>query len=308
MSRKARRGSRAGWVLVLALGLSGAGPSGAGEPAADAVLAELPILAATEPNRVVIDLAASGGRPLRVLLDTGASHSYATPRAARELGLSVRRLKSSPYRRKTVLGRDLQLLVDTSSSDTAARTGWEYVFLGGDFLSRYVVEIDFHAVRVRFLDPERYQVPERASDARSVVLGFQLHGNTPTIEAEVDGTTMPFLLDTGAQGTAILSGRWAERAKVASDPDQAFEGETVYGSVRLEPARVGRLLLGSFQERDVPVLVAPRGFQNQAGRSDSVIGVEVLRRFVVRFDYPRRRLWLHDPLAGGGREDAAPAP
>jgi hypothetical protein len=49
---------------------------------------------------------------LVLLLDTGASFSVFTPLAARAAGVSVRRDKSSPYRRATRLGRDLQFYVD----------------------------------------------------------------------------------------------------------------------------------------------------------------------------------------------------
>jgi predicted aspartyl protease len=69
-----------------------------------------------------------------MFLDTGASKSVLTPRVARQLGVSVRRTKNTPYRRATRLGRDLSFYIDTRRTDTASRTGWEYGFLGGEFL------------------------------------------------------------------------------------------------------------------------------------------------------------------------------
>ncbi len=291
-----------------ALGLLiAASTSLADEPSSEAVLAELPILEAPEPNRVVIDLAAPGNRPLRVLLDTGAALSYATPRAARDLGIRVRRQKSSAYRRATLLGRDLQLLVDASSSDTGARTNWEYVVVGGDFLARYVLEIDFHRVRVRFLDPERYQVPEQSDAPGTAVLPLRVVGNRPVVEVHVGKTRVPFLIDTGLQGTLIVSGEWVERAGLQSDPDVDPAAEGTLGPLRVEAARAARLRLGSFEERDVPILLAPRGLHNQGIGSDSLLGVDLLRRFVVRIDYPRRRLWLWEPARKPG-DDAPSAP
>ena len=38
--------------------------------------------------------------------------------------------------------------------------------------------------------------------------------------------------------------------------------------------------------------MAPRGWYNIGGNTDSAMGFDVLRQFVVRFDYPRQRLWL----------------
>jgi len=147
-------------LAVLALAIAVAPAARAGEPPPEAVLADLPFLDFPEPHRVVVDLAPEGNaRALRFLLDTGASHNVATPRAAAEFGIRVRRYKRDPYRRKTALGRDVQIHVDTRSSDTASRTGWEYALLGGDFLGQYVLELDFRGRRVRFLDPKRYEAP-----------------------------------------------------------------------------------------------------------------------------------------------------
>ena len=80
-----------------------------GEPPPEAVLADLPFLDPPDARTVTVDLAREGSaRPFPLLLDTGAQSSVLTPALARELGVNVRRLKSTPYRRATRLGRDLQ--------------------------------------------------------------------------------------------------------------------------------------------------------------------------------------------------------
>ena len=44
--------------------------------------------------------------------------------------------------------------------------------------------------------------------------------------------------------------------------------------------------------------VAPQGFYNQGFPGDSLIGYDLLAQFLVRIDYPRRRLWLRrEPAA-----------
>ena len=163
--------SIAGLLLLAWLLPAGAG---AGEVPADAVVADLPFLEGEAPRRIYLDLAPEGSRPLRMLLDTGANVSVMTPGAARANGVRVRRLKIDPYRRATSLGRDLQFHVDTRSSDTGSRTDWEYGLLGGNFLAQYVVEIDTVGRRVRFLDPKRYQVPERAPAGGEAVIPLKV--------------------------------------------------------------------------------------------------------------------------------------
>ena len=63
--------------LLLLPGLAAAASP---DPAPDAVLADLPFLDGDERNRIFVDLATEGSRrPLRLLLDTGASHTVLGP-------------------------------------------------------------------------------------------------------------------------------------------------------------------------------------------------------------------------------------
>lgn len=280
-------------LAVLAALLAAAPGSRASEPPPEAVLAELPFLPG-EPNRVVVDLAREGSeKPFPLFLDTGASWSVLTPGMARELGVKVRRLKSDPYRRETRLGRDLQFWIDDRSSDTASKTGWEYGLLGGQFLAEYVVEIDFPARRVRFLDPERWEVPESVAGEDETVLPLRLVSNCPNVEVAVDGRPVLVTVDTGAPSTAIFSAKAFKKAGVAWTPLAPFEVGTTVGPMKLELTEVGELRLGGFSlGPSYPVFVSPRGWYNVGIESESVIGYELLSAFVLRIDYPHRRLWL----------------
>ncbi len=173
-------------VLVIAFSLASLASAGSEVPP-DAVVAELPFLAVEEANRIYVDLAPEGSDPFRLMLGTGASFSRLTPLAARAAGVSVRATKDTPYRRATRLGRDVQFHIDTSSSDTGSKTGWEYGFLGVNFLENYVVELDFTKRTVRFLDPDRYAIPEKAESVDEVVLPMKLSSRQPILEVRIDG-------------------------------------------------------------------------------------------------------------------------
>jgi hypothetical protein len=282
----------------LAWSISGA-PVFAQEPPPEAVLAELPFYDFPEPNRIVVDLAPEGSAtPLRLMLDTGSGNSIITPLAARELAVSVRRQKDSGYRRPTRLGRDLLFEVEDLGSDTGSKTGWEYGFVGGNFLAEYVVEIDFSRRRVRLFDPKRYALPATASAPDEAVLPIQVVANRPSLEVSVDGEKVPVLLGTGVPWSAVLSGSAAKGAGLEAKKVAGLSARSVVGPVEVELAGAKQLGIGPFGFEDVPLLVAPKGWYNLGGPNDSVIGYDLLSQFTVRIDYANRRLWLkQDPGA-----------
>lgn len=276
-------------LLVLALG----GPAGADAVPPDAAVATLEFGQAPEPNRIPLDLAPEGAGPLPVWLSTGASFSVFTPLAARAIGVSVRRAKHDPYRRATRLGRDLQFFVDTRSSDTGTRMGWEYGMLGGNFLQDYVVEIDFAMRTVRFIDPGRYEVPEAAKESGEAVVPIALPMNRPVVEIELDGRPLRVLIDTAAPVGLVLSGA---AARAIGIDDRALPDAGTFiatpGPMQVRFTEIGSLSLGGLAVGPVPTFVSPHGWYNIAGETDSVVGYDVLSRFLIRIDYPRKRMWL----------------
>jgi hypothetical protein len=263
-----------------------------GEPTAEAVIAELPFLPSDEPNRIVVNLAPDGHDPFRIIIDTGASDSVLTPRYAQKLGVIVRREQDHPYRRATRLGRDLQFWVDTQSSDTASKTGWEYGLLGGTFLRDYVVEFDFAAGRVRFLNPGHYRVPETATADNEGVVPIKVIGNRAIVQISIGGKPIQLLIDTGDWNTAVLSGPAANTVGISSTPLPGMGGGSVWGPMEVEFAEAESVRFGPFELTHVPLIVAPKGWYNMASSTDSVIGYDILSQFTVRIDYPRQRLWL----------------
>ena len=298
---------RPGPILALLFAGSTAFGAGAPEPPSEAVVGTLPFESGDEPNRVLVNLAPPGGRPFLMMLDTGASDSVVTPLMARELGVRVRKLKTDAYRRATRLGRDLQFYVDTRRSDTGSRTGWEYGLLGAEFLNDYVLEIDFPGKQVRFLDPKKYEVPEQVEAADERVLEVKLSSSRPLVPIRVNGNETTVLLDTGDPGTGVLSGKAARELgiDVAALPSFGSVG-TVIGEMRTLLYEEPSFAFAGFPLGAVPLLVAPKGYYNQGGPNDSVIGYDVLAPFVIRIDYPRKRLWLkrvsNAPIRFGGAD------
>jgi predicted aspartyl protease len=270
------------------------------DPPPAAVVADLPFLDSPHPSSVVVDLAReAAARPFPLVLDTGASFSTLTPGLARELGVRVRSTKRSPYRRATCLGRDLQFQVDARRGDTVSPTGREFGLLGGNFLVEYVVEISFPDRRVRFLDPDRYRVPEQTAAPEETVLPLQLVSNRPIVEVEIEGHPVSLLLDTGAAYGVLVGGRVARAAGLESHPAAGLSAAGVMGEIGVEFSEAKSVRVGALEFRNLPVIVAPRGLYQQGTANDSLIGFDLFSQLTLRIDYPRKRVWLR-------REPGAP--
>ncbi len=283
-----------GSIFVSATALAQDSTVASPEPPPEAVVAVLPFEPSLEPNRIYVDLAPEGQRPFVLMLDTGAQHSVLTPSTARALGVTVRRTKTSPYRKATRLGRDLHFFIDTSRGDVGSRTGFEYGLLGGNFLEHYVVELDFANRRVRLLDPDRYEVPRAVSAPDEAVMKMRVTAKRPFVSAEIDGRPLQVLLDTGAPLPFLVSGRSAKRAGLDLEmlgTSGELVGTVGFSRFDLAEARSWSLASLSFDDA-VPVVFTEKGFYNVAGNTDSVIGYDLLQPFTLRLDYPRSRIWL----------------
>jgi aspartyl protease family protein len=74
------------------------------------------------------------------------------------------------------------------------------------------------------------------------------------VDADVNGTTVHFLVDTGASGV-VLAAADAQRLGISGD-NFTVSAMSAGGEIKLMPAMVDRLALGPLVADDVPVLVA----------------------------------------------------
>ena len=291
--------------------------------AADGVLADLPFIGALPlygpvgDGHVAIDLSDHERRRLPLLLDTGAQATLMTPLFARELGVSVRRhMNDRPYRRRTLLGRDLQFWVDTSSSDTGTRSGIEVGLLGGDFLRDYVVEVDYRKRRVRFLDAQLRSVSRDTAAPGEIVVPLRLSDGRPEIEIALGTGSAWFIMDTGATMDLEMSEPAAAKLGLSpANPLRIVRGRNLHGSERsavvpAEGARIGDHDLG-YVELEIALREGSTyRTTNLAGVDEALLGNAFLERFRVRIDYPHRRVGLlpRSDLAPRAPPDPLPAP
>ena len=316
-----RRASRLVPLLVLAQLLAWAGHANddatpapirypdTHDPPPGALIAEIPFEEDSQVTRIAINLAPEGNRPFVMELDTGASDSMMTAEMAKKMGINIRALKSTPYRRRTRLGRDLLFRIDSGSSDRASKSGWSVGLLGARFLAHYLVELDYPGRMVRFYNPKKYKLPKKVTAPNERIVKLKRGGTRLGVEVEVDGKSILTLLDTGAPSPLLLSGKAARKVGIEIDSLEAIgDIGTLYGTTEARLYETEDFELAGFEFPLTPIVVAPKGLFNAGGSTDSVLGYDILRHFVIRLDYKKARMWLRrapeTPMTFLGRDYA----
>jgi len=255
------------------------------------------------------------GHALRFMLDTGGVNLVAAATAHR-IGLASagameargpgERSAGSGFARvgrlavggAVALERQLLRVIDMPGFDAVEGLQVDGV-LGVELFKRLAVQVDYTRQELLLSDPAVFEPPP---SAESLPLAF--FGHFPGVEGTLDGVPGQFWLDTGNRGGLVLLAPFVEAHGLAERyrPGAVTTiGWGVGGRAQGRLARAGRLALGAVHV-DGPVLRmalahdGPLAMPHVAGS----IGGEILRRFVVAFDYSRRVVHLA-PTPDAGR-------
>jgi hypothetical protein len=175
--------------------------------------------------------------------------------------------------------------------------------LGYDFISRFVVEIDYLGRTLTLYERDGFTY-----EGDGAVVPITLDGNTPQVRAAVtpsgrDPIEANFLIDTGAGATVAFTRPFAEAHDLASSFAKSFEfigGFGVGGESRSTVGRLSALTLGDLSFADpVCALAHDEGGALADPHIAGLIGGLILRRCTVFFDYERLHMIL-EPNADYG--------
>ncbi len=253
----------------------------------------------------VVRVRVEGSEPRPFLVDTGAGATVLGRRLAEELGLTSRGVleargaggsESASFvevRSLRLPGVEItnQTLVTVSLDQVAAATSFPLDgVLGYDFLSRFAVEIDYAAERLRLFAPETYR-----AGPQLVRVPLSLEANVPRIEGRIDDLPAgKFLLDTGNNATLLIHSPFARHHGLKADAeDGALEIAGIGGSESLGSFEVGRLTLGSAVFRNVTALVSSSesgivALEEAVGN----VGSALFADGVLAFDYSEGAAWV----------------
>ena len=266
-------------------------------------------------RHVWIKASINGAPPMDFLLDTGASGTSIDRAYAAQIGL----IREGSFAVQGMGGSDEAAFARVGSIRVTApgsgqgvelrdfRVGivnlgegheevlWRKMggLIGYDFLSRFVVQIDYDTQVVTFRDPRIFEPPLDAA-----ALEMKLLSGIPTVTAELDqGCSGQFLVDVGNGFGLVVHGSLTRRCGILRAVEKRKQVKVYGGGVGSSfaswLARIDSLSIGPFaiHEPIAGIALATRGMVGSKDLAGN-IGNRVLERFRCTFDYGRRTLYL----------------
>ncbi|HTW28566.1 MAG TPA: aspartyl protease family protein [Acetobacteraceae bacterium] len=259
--------------------------------------------------------ASINGRPARMLVDTGAATVVINAASAPRLGLH-----RDPFRRRFALtgvgGSRLEDAVSVASL-TIGQAGFidpeiagDHVVplvpdlprlgggppldgvLGGDFLSRYDVELDLPRRRLGLYRLRECQAPPAAWTRHAALIPAEADGDTHRllVPVRIGAAPLSAVFDTGSQLTVLAM---ALLPALGLEPTalQPLAAAHATGTDRrplpLWTLRVPAMAVGPLRLRDVDLVVAD--FRVGA---DMLLGADMMARVRIWISYARRQIFL----------------
>lgn len=269
-------------------------------------------------SRHMIDLTRSGDHlftpvqingkgPYMFLLDSGAASSILNRRLTEELGLDVKegmtglgvggpeafgacQIESMDI--QGVVIHDLKIYAGNLDAISSALGLDIQGILGYDLFARVVVKLDIRASLMTLIDATEFQYSGDGEIFQGEIIGGLMHIKG-TLDGQWNGL---FRVDTGASGALHLHSPFVNANKLVDHYVPHIETQTLGAGGRNETrySRANQLDLGTFTF-DRPVVTLQTSETSGAlAMRDSIgtIGNDIWSRFIVYFDYPRKRLIL----------------
>jgi clan AA aspartic protease (TIGR02281 family) len=241
------------------------------------------------------------GKPLRMLLDTGAdvciiNRAVATriglkfspkPVRLRGIGMGMAQAYTSKIQQLeigAISGKDLFALV----TETTPKIGDRAVdgIIGFEFLKDKIFQVDYAGAMLRFYSAAPYRKTD-AQSGRRAVLTFRLREkrDMPVIDAVmVNGKTVVIGIDTGSDSGLVLFPDALKMLGISSDT-KALKTRVSFGYGGIALTKIGRIEDFSIGGLNLQGMEAEFAMSSWGGKEGGQMGNKVLKNFVVTFDY-----------------------
>jgi len=261
----------------------------------------------TDDGEIGLDVRLNGS-PARVFLDSGASGIALSQQTATRLGLkSSGFLEARGYGGSTdlhpVLVSRLEvpnavqlsgvtaIAIDLPDTLNSYFTRPVSGFVGYDLLAHFVVRVDFARKRLTFLRPDLF----RPTTSDGAALPLELDNDVPSVVARLDALPpQRFLIDTGDEAALRLYSPFVAQYGLDKKYPRGLltTGGGIGGVSRSRVTRTGSFQVAGITLRRVPTdfSLDPKGGASLVNAGS--LGVALLSRFVVTFDYPHSRVFF----------------
>lgn len=253
-------------------------------------------------NHIYMSARVNNSEPLWFLFDTGAAGSYLDAQRAKALGLGAQG-------ESKIVGISFPGVRLRNQAFSIQPLGfWIYDghavdgMLGYDFISRFVVQIDYANRTFDLFDPQGYKYRGSGEIISLIMLEDDSGGKVPLVRARImqvgrDPIEGKFIADTGVRGALSFNSPFVEANQLLQAAQKTIQAPLGGGSMVRESkqpiGRVPNLQLGSFTFKDpITIFFLDKKGVLASPEFDGVIGGEILRRFKVVFDYSRQQMIL----------------
>lgn len=272
-------------------------------------------------GRLIEIPAAINGRPVQLILDSGASETIRTALAksldlkaqgnSESHGIGKKAVETQRTRVKTLtLGKLVtlhrQVFKITPLGHLKELFGPKMAGLVGyEIFKRFVVRIDYAHKKLTLIKPSVFD-PKDAGKA--IPLAFV--GTLPTVKGSLDGLKGEFTIDTGMVFPLMMWTPFVMRHDLLSrykTSKPVATGGGIGGGLSARIAHAGVFMFGPIAIKK-PLVLLTASHQGALRLKDAAgnIGAGILKRFTVTFDYPHKRMYLK-PNAELNRAIALPA-
>ena len=275
---------------------------------------EAVIPVSVEAGEPIIDVLINGRGPFPMMFDTGAEDTL-TPEAAAALGLKTEgggtlhdssgasvpiaftrvralRLGDAEMNDQQFAVVSLpQYLVDRGSRLPLAG------FIGYELLAHFAARLDYDGRTLTLTPAEKFRY-----DGKGVRVPLHFSGRSPAVPAAVDGVSGLFLVDTGSTGALTLRRQFVKDREFEARLPSALRIKSigVTGPFEAIIMRLDRFdIAGSRIDRPATRFASTEKEGLPFTNLDGSIGYEILRQFVITFDFQRRELWFEHSRAFG---------
>ncbi|RFU48364.1 PDZ domain-containing protein [Paraburkholderia sp. DHOC27] len=260
-------------------------------------------------NRPFVSVQVDAQGPFSFILDTGSSSSTISTALAEKLklvptsagtgtGTGEQQLSFDNVHLNDVAVGSFSIgAVDVPAMDTvklARVIGFQHFdgVLGTELFQKYVLTLDAARRQITIQDRNHFKPA-----ANAIAMPFSLDENAmPVVEASVDGISASFQIDTGDRFSLTLFGAFWRAHHLDTQMGKTVEAMTGYGGGGPIRGIVGRPARFSMGDLPVPAPVTRLSLQKAGAftRGDRAgsIGMGILKRFTVSFDYGRHVMWL----------------